>query len=135
MDSEDIRKAGLKVTSPRVKILELFSNSEQNHLSADDVYKLLLDSSEEVGVATVYRVLTQFEDAGILKRHNFEGDHAVYELNHGDHHDHLICIKCGRVEEFMDPVIEAKQDDIARKAKFEIVDHALTIYGICKACS
>jgi Fur family ferric uptake transcriptional regulator len=132
MDNQDIRKAGLKVTLPRVKILELLENSNQRHVSAEDVYKLLLDKGEEIGLATVYRVLTQFESAGLVTRHNFEGGHAVFELERGHHHDHLVCVVCGKVEEFVDSTIENRQKEIAKEHGFEIVDHSLIIYGHCK---
>jgi Fur family ferric uptake transcriptional regulator len=131
MDNQDIRKAGLKVTLPRVKILELLETSTQHHVSAEEVYKMLLDKGEEIGLATVYRVLTQFEAAGLVTRHNFEGGHAVFELDKGGHHDHLVCVVCGRVEEFVDPVIEKRQSEIAKKHGFEMVDHSLIIYGKC----
>ena len=133
MDNQEIRKAGLKVILPRVKILELLENSGQRHVSAEDVYKMLLDKSEEIGLATVYRVLTQFEAAGLVTRHNFEGGHAVFELDHGVHHDHIVCVVCGKVEEFMDTTIEQRQREIAREHGFEMVDHSLIIYGRCKA--
>ncbi|MBT3011453.1 MAG: ferric iron uptake transcriptional regulator [Candidatus Thiodiazotropha endolucinida] len=131
MDNQDIRKAGLKVTLPRVKILELLENCDQRHVSAEDVYKLLLDNGEEIGLATVYRVLTQFESAGLVTRHNFEGGHAVFELERGGHHDHMVCVVCGKVEEFIDPTIEKRQHEIAKKHGFEMVDHSLIIYGHC----
>jgi Fur family ferric uptake transcriptional regulator len=131
MDNQDIRKAGLKVTLPRVKILELLENSDQRHVSAEDVYKMLLDKGDEIGLATVYRVLTQFEAAGLVTRHNFEGGHAVFELERGTHHDHLVCVVCGKVEEFVDNTIEKRQREIAKEHGFEIVDHSLIIYGHC----
>jgi Fur family ferric uptake transcriptional regulator len=131
MDNQDIRKAGLKVTLPRVKILELLESSAQRHVSAEDVYKLLLERGEEIGLATVYRVLTQFEAAGLVTRHNFEGGHAVFELERGNHHDHLVCVVCGKVEEFVDSTIEKRQREIASEHGFEIVDHSLIIYGHC----
>ncbi|MES9829698.1 MAG: ferric iron uptake transcriptional regulator [Candidatus Thiodiazotropha sp.] len=131
MDNQDIRKAGLKVTLPRIKILELLENCDQRHVSAEDVYKLLLDNGEEIGLATVYRVLTQFESAGLVTRHNFEGGHAVFELERGGHHDHMVCVVCGKVEEFIDPTIEKRQHEIAKKHGFEMVDHSLIIYGHC----
>ncbi|MBV2093102.1 MAG: ferric iron uptake transcriptional regulator [Candidatus Thiodiazotropha sp. (ex. Lucinisca nassula)] len=132
MDNQDIRKAGLKVTLPRVKILELLENSAQRHVSAEDVYKMLLEKGEEIGLATVYRVLTQFESAGLVTRHNFEGGHAVFELERGNHHDHLVCVVCGKVEEFVDSTIENRQKEIAKDHGFEIVDHSLIIYGHCR---
>jgi Fur family ferric uptake transcriptional regulator len=131
MDNQEIRNAGLKVTLPRVKILELLENSSQRHVSAEDVYKLLLEKGEEIGLATVYRVLTQFEAAGLVVRHNFEGGHAVFELDRGKHHDHIVCVVCGKVEEFMDDTIEKRQKQIAEERGFEMVDHSLTIYGRC----
>ena len=134
MESADIKKAGLKVTLPRVKILEIMENSTLRHLSAEDVYKHLLEGGEEVGLATVYRVLTQFETAGLVTRHHFEGGHSVFELEQGKHHDHIVCVKCGKIEEFVDEVIEQRQRDIAEKAGFEITDHCLYIYGICNTC-
>jgi Fur family transcriptional regulator, ferric uptake regulator len=132
MDNQEIRNAGLKVTLPRVKILELLENSDQRHVSAEDVYKLLLEKGEEIGLATVYRVLTQFEAAGLVVRHNFEGGHAVFELDRGKHHDHIVCVVCGKVEEFMDDIIEKRQQEIARQRGFEMVEHSLIIYGRCK---
>lgn len=134
MESADIKKAGLKVTLPRIKILEIMENSETRHLSAEDVYKHLLEEGEEVGLATVYRVLTQFETAGLVSRHHFDEGHSVFELNQGSHHDHIVCVKCGKVEEFMDETIEQRQKDIAAKAGFQITDHCLYIYGVCGAC-
>jgi len=131
MDNQEIRKAGLKVTLPRIKILELLENSGQRHVSAEDVYKMLLDKSEEIGLATVYRVLTQFEAAGLVTRHNFEGGHAVFELDRGQHHDHIVCMVCGKVEEFMDSTIEQRQREIANEHGFEMADHSLIIYGRC----
>ncbi len=131
MDNQDIRKAGLKVTLPRVKILDLLESSTQRHVSAEDVYKMLLDKGEEIGLATVYRVLTQFEAAGLVTRHNFEGGHAVFELDRGGHHDHLVCVVCGKVEEFVDGTIEKRQREIATEHGFEMVDHSLIIYGHC----
>jgi Fur family ferric uptake transcriptional regulator len=131
MDNQDIRKAGLKVTLPRVKILELLESCDQRHVSAEDVYKMLLDKGEEIGLATVYRVLTQFESAGLVTRHNFEGGHAVFELDRGGHHDHMVCTVCGKVVEFNDPTIEKRQREIAKKHGFEMVDHSLIIYGHC----
>ncbi len=134
MESADIKKAGLKVTLPRIKILEIMENSPTRHLSAEDVYKHLLEEGEEVGLATVYRVLTQFEAAGLVTRHHFDEGHSVFELNQGSHHDHIVCVKCGKVEEFVDETIEQRQKDIATKAGFQITDHCLYIYGVCGAC-
>lgn len=135
MSDQDLRKAGLKVTLPRVQILELLEAASERHLSADDVYNTLHEAGSDVSLATVYRVLTQFETAGLVIRHNFEGGHAVYELDHGQHHDHMVCVQCGSVEEFVDEVIEERQQSIAEKAAFTITDHSLTIYGLCHQCS
>ena len=132
MENQDIRKAGLKVTLPRGKILEILENSTARHVSAEDVYKHLLANNEEIGLATVYRVLTQFEAAGLVERHQFDGGHSVFELNRGTHHDHIVCVQCGKVEEFIDEGIEARQRDIATERGFEISDHSLVIYGECK---
>ena len=134
MESADIKKAGLKVTLPRIKILDIMESSSTRHLSAEDVYKHLLEDGEEVGLATVYRVLTQFETAGLVTRHHFDEGHSVFELNQGAHHDHIVCVKCGKVEEFVDEMIEQRQKDIAAKAGFQITDHCLYIYGVCEAC-
>ncbi|AKR43709.1 ferric iron uptake transcriptional regulator [Methylophilus sp. TWE2] len=131
-DPKDLKNAGLKATLPRLKILELFENSEQRHLSAEDIYKVMITNGEDVGLATVYRVLTQFEQAGLLVRHHFESGKAVFELNEGSHHDHIVCVKCGRVEEFYDEEIEKRQKAAAEKHGFTMQDHSLTIYGMCK---
>ncbi len=133
-EKEQLKSVGLKVTHPRMRILALLEGSEQIHLSAEEVYRLLIEHGEEIGLATVYRVLTQFEQAGILKRHNFETGHSVFELDRGGHHDHLLCTACGSVEEFFHPQIEVLQHEIADKHQFELADHALTLYGICKQC-
>ena len=134
MTNSDLKKAGLKVTLPRLKILQILENAKEHHLSAEDVYRVLLESGEEIGLATVYRVLTQFQEAGLVVRHNFEGEHSVFEMNHGMHHDHLVCVKCGRVEEFVDEEIEKRQEVIAKQAGYAITDHSLNIYGICAKC-
>lgn len=134
MESQDLRKAGLKVTLPRMKILEILESNEQRHMSAEDMYKALLDSGEEIGLATVYRVLTQFEDAGLVTRHHFEGGQSMFELNEGEHHDHIVCVKCGRVDEFVDEVIEKRQRQIAADTGYEMTDHSLYIYGVCPEC-
>ncbi len=131
MESGELRKAGLKVTLPRMKILEILETSETRHMSAEDVYKVLLAAQEEIGLATVYRVLTQFEAAGLVTRHHFEGGHSVFELNQGYHHDHIVCNQCGRVVEFVEETIERCQDSVAQKAGFIIRDHSLIIYGDC----
>jgi Fur family ferric uptake transcriptional regulator len=129
MESSDIKNAGLKLTLPRMKILELLEKSDDRHLKAEDIYKMLLDSGEEIALATVYRVLTQFETAGLVTRHHFEGGHAVFELNDGDHHDHLVDISTGRVVEFYDEVIEQRQREIAKKHNFTITEHTMVLYG------
>ncbi len=133
-ENQDLRDAGLKVTLPRVKILQILEGSKDKHFSAEDVYKALIEADEDVGLATVYRVLTQFEAAGLVMRHHFEGGHSVFELNSDEHHDHIVCTKCGKVEEFFDEVIEQQQDQIAEKLGFKITDHSLYIYGICPSC-
>ena len=131
MENQDLKKAGLKVTLPRMKILEILENSKERHLSAEDIYKILLDSGDEIGLATIYRVLTQFESASLVNRHHFETGQAVFELDRGHHHDHIVCVKCGKIVEFVDDEIEEKQNKIAKKEGFKITDHALIIYGIC----
>jgi len=127
-DNAELRKAGLKVTLPRLKILNILETTENHHMSAEDVYKALLEAGDDVGLATVYRVLTQFESAGLVERHNFEGGHSVFELAKDDHHDHMVCTKTGAVIEFVDPVIEERQHDIAAEHGYEIVDHSLILY-------
>ena len=131
VEPSQLRRAGLKITVPRLKILEIMASSQPRHLSAEDVYRRLLDSNEDIGLATVYRVLTQFESAGLVTRHHFEGGTAVFELNEGEHHDHIVCMDCGRVEEFSDEGIEARQSAIAQRLGFEISDHSLTLHGRC----
>ena len=127
----DLKTIGLKATLPRLRVLELFEKSEVRHLSAEDVYKILLKEGTDSGLATVYRVLTQFEQAGLLVRHHFESGKAVYELNQGSHHDHLVCLQCGRVEEFYDADIEKRQTRVAEQRGFRIHDHSLHIYADC----
>lgn len=131
MKSQDLKDVGLKITQPRMKILSLLEQSEKRHLTAEDVYKKLIENNDEIGLATVYRVLTQFESAGLVTRHNFEGNQAVFELagEEDEHHDHMVCIKTGRVVEFYDDVIEERQKEIARKHGFTITDHSLVLYG------
>lgn len=130
-ESADLKKAGLKATLPRLKILGILDAAKVRHMTAEDVYKALLDAGEEVGLATVYRVLTQFESAGLIIRHNFEGGRSVFEINEGSHHDHMVCMECGRVFEFYDPAIEERQRKIAEKADFSVADHSLHMYGMC----
>lgn len=127
----NLKSSGLKATLPRLKILEIFQSSTVRHLSAEDVYKLLLAENLDVGLATVYRVLTQFEQAGLLSRNHFESGKAVFELNEGSHHDHLVCIDCGLVEEFFDDEIEKRQQRIAEERGFKLSEHALALYGSC----
>ncbi len=134
MDDTGLKKAGLKATLPRIKILEMLERSEKRHWSAEDVYKALLESGEDVGLATVYRVLTQFESAGLVTRHNFEAGRSVFELKQGPHHDHMLCLKCGAIAEFSDEVIEKRQKAIADRLGWLMKDHALVIYGLCPKC-
>ena len=128
---EELKSTGLKATIPRLKILEVFQRSSQRHMSAEDVFRVLLLENSDVGLATVYRVLTQFEQASILSRSQFEGGKSVYELNEGQHHDHLVCLDCGKVEEFYDPEIESRQQAVAQAKGFTITDHALSLYARC----
>jgi Fur family ferric uptake transcriptional regulator len=125
---KELRKAGLKITLPRLKILEILEGAKDRHLSAEDIYKELLNSGEDIGLATVYRVLTQFEAAGLVTRHNFEGGHSVFELDDGDHHDHMVCVDSGRVIEFVNAEIERLQHEIAEEYGFELIDHSLVLY-------
>ncbi len=134
MHSKQIKEAGLKVTVPRVKIFGILKEHDQRHLSAEDVYKELLHLGEEIGLATVYRVLTQFESAGLVCRHHFDGGQSLFELNRGSHHDHLVCVKCGIIVEFVNEIIEECQRNIAKQHGFRIEDHSLVIHGICLAC-
>jgi Fur family transcriptional regulator, ferric uptake regulator len=128
MQRQELRKAGLKITLPRLKILEILEEKKQLHLSAEDIYKELLETGEDIGLATVYRVLTQFEAAGLISRHNFEGGHSVFEINEGDHHDHMVCVETGEVVEFVNEEIERLQREIARKHNYELIDHNLVLY-------
>ena len=128
---DELKNTGLKATQPRLKILDVFQRGTQRHMSAEDVFRVLLDERSDIGLATVYRVLTQFEQAGILNRSNFEGGKAVYELNEGQHHDHLVCLDCGKVEEFYDAEIEQRQQAVAQIKGFRIADHALSLYAHC----
>ncbi|MBM3347939.1 MAG: ferric iron uptake transcriptional regulator [Betaproteobacteria bacterium] len=130
-NTHNLKSIGLKATGPRLRILKLFEETEVRHLAAEDVYRALTNDGMDIGLATVYRVLTQFEQAGILKRHHFEADKAVFELNEGTHHDHLVCMQCGRVEEFHDAEIEKRQQRIAKERGFSIHQHALAIYADC----
>jgi len=130
--NEELKRAGLKITLPRIKILSILQQPNNQHISAEDVYKILLDQNEEIGLATVYRVLNQFDDAGIVTRHHFEGGKSVFELAHKAHHDHLVCLKCGKVVEFEDNVIEQRQEDIAVAHKIKLTNHSLYLYGECE---
>jgi len=134
MDAQDLKSAGLKVTLPRLKILEVLEKSPNHHLSAEDIYRALIGQNEEVGVATIYRVLTQFEESGIVNKLNFENNLSVYELSNVDHHDHLVCVKCNEIVEFQDDVIENHQLEIAKKYGFQLTDHSLYLYGLCGRC-
>ena len=134
VDNDQLRSAGLKVTLPRLKILKILDAANPRHISAEDVYRALLESGDNVGLATVYRVLTQFESAGLVIRHTFTDGHAVFELNEQEHHDHLVCTQCNSVIEFMDPEIESRQETIAQSHGFKITDHNLYIYGLCQQC-
>ncbi len=137
MKNDQLRQVGLKITLPRIKILEILELSEANHLSAEDIYQTLHERDEDVGLATIYRVLTQFESAGLVRRHHFDDGQAKFELETGQHHDHLICVNCGKVIEFTDQVIEDSQNAIARENGFKITDHKMVLYGICnkKSCN
>ena len=130
---DELKTSGLKATVPRLKVMQIFEESPRRHLSAEDVYRVLLEDGSDIGLATVYRVLMQFVQAGVLERRHFESGKAVFELNEGHHHDHLVCVRCGRVEEFVDPAIEARQREIARERGFELQEHALALYGLCSS--
>jgi Fur family ferric uptake transcriptional regulator len=132
VEGNDLRKAGLKVTLPRLKILEILESGKTRHLSAETIYRTLLESNEDIGLATVYRVLTQFEAAGLVTRHHFEDGMAVFELNQGSHHDHIVCLDCGRVEEFVDAGIEDRQTAVAERLGYAMQDHSLILYGRCQ---
>lgn len=134
-ENQQLKEVGLKITTPRLKVLQILDQSINRHLSAEDIYKALLSLNDDVSLATVYRVLTQFEAAGLVSRHNFEGGHSVFELARGEHHDHLVCVRCGLVEEFVDEIIEQRQKTIADRAHFQMTDHALNIFGICPQCA
>ena len=129
--ANELKSSGLKATLPRIKILEVFQTSKLRHMTAEDVFRVLLNEGADVGLATVYRVLLQFEQAGLLSRHHFEAGKAVYELNEGQHHDHLVCLDCGLVEEFFDPEIERRQREVALERGFQLQDHALSLYAVC----
>jgi len=135
LETQDLKNVGLKVTLPRIKILQILEKQvDERHLTAEKVYKILLSENEDVGLATVYRVLTQFEAAGLVTRHHFEGGNSIFELATGDHHDHILCMKCGKVDEFTDEFIEARQKEVAEKLGYELTDHGLYLYGFCPQC-
>lgn len=134
-NTQSLKSIGLKATYPRLRILDLFQNSETRHLTAEDVYRQLITDGMDIGLATVYRVLTQFEQAGLLERHYFEAGKAVFEMQEDGHHDHMVCVQCGHVEEFYDPEIERRQNLVAEERNFRIRDHALYLYGTCNDCS
>lgn len=129
--NKELKRAGLKITLPRLKILEILQLPQNQHISAEDVYKILIDHGEDIGLATVYRVLNQFDDAGILNRHHFEGGKSVFEISHKKHHDHLVCLKCGKVIEFEDDVIEKRQEEVAERHNMKLTHHSLYLYGEC----
>ena len=130
-NTKNLKQAGLKTTQPRLKVLDVLATSQIHHMTAEDVYKRLLETEQEIGLATVYRILTQFETAGLVIRHNFEGGRALYELDNGTHHDHMVCVECGKVFEFFDRTIEQRQRNVAAKAGFSMEDHSLSLYGVC----
>ena len=130
-NTKNLKQAGLKTTQPRLKVLDVLETSQIHHMTAEDVYKRLLETEQEIGLATVYRILTQFEAAGLVIRHNFEGGRALYELDNGAHHDHMVCVECGKVFEFFDRTIEQRQRNVATKAGFSMEDHSLSLYGVC----
>jgi Fur family ferric uptake transcriptional regulator len=135
LETHNLRNAGLKVTIPRIKILQILEKQvNERHLTAEQIYKILLRDDEEIGLATVYRVLTQFESAGLVTRHHFDGGNSVFELDNGTHHDHILCMQCGKVDEFTDEVIEARQQQIADKLGYQLTDHGLYLYGLCAQC-
>jgi Fur family transcriptional regulator, ferric uptake regulator len=131
VESKDLREVGLKVTVPRLRILEMLEGSGTRHLSAEELYRMLKEQGEDIGLATVYRVLTQFEAAGLVMRHHFEGGHAVFELQQGSHHDHIVCLRCGHVDEFVDEVIEKRQKQKAEELGYRLAEHSLIMYGQC----
>ena len=133
-ENQELKKAGLKVTLPRIKVLQVLEQHADHHLTAEEVYKALIEQGEEVGLATVYRVLTQFETAGLVARHHFDSGQSVFELEKGDHHDHLVCVKCGKVIEFQDDLIEKRQQEVAKNLGFHLTDHSHYLYGECAAC-
>ena len=134
MGEESLRKAGLRITTPRLQVLDMLKSNAAAHLSAEEIYRRILALGKQISLATIYRVLADFESAQLLKRHNFEGDSAVFELDHGEHHDHLVCVHCQKVTEFCDETIESRLVDLTEHANFHMVEHTLTIYGVCAGC-
>lgn len=134
MNDNELKRVGLKITTPRLKILELMENAKPHHVSAESIYQQLKDQGDDVGLATVYRVLIQFETAGLIRRHNFEGGFSVFEIEQGHHHDHMVCERCGTVKEFFDDAIEKRQAEIAKESGFQVTEHHHTIYGVCEKC-
>lgn len=134
-ENKQLKKAGLKITMPRLKILQILEQADEHHLSAENVYKTLVDMGEDISLATVYRVLTQFEASGLINRHNFADGYFVFELSQNEHHDHLVCTRCGKIEEFLDEVIEKRQHIIAKSNGYKMTDHVLNIYGVCPTCT
>jgi Fur family ferric uptake transcriptional regulator len=134
-ENHELKNAGLKITAPRIKILQILEKqANERHFTAEKLYKILLSENEDIGLATVYRVLTQFEAAGLVTRHHFEGGNSVFELDNGGHHDHLVCVKCGKVDEFQDEFIESRQREIAESFGYELTDHNFYLYGFCSNC-
>lgn len=135
MDNNDLKGAGLKITVPRIKILKILEKEAHGkHFSAEKIFNILIRENEEIGLATIYRVLMQFEQAGLVTRHHFESDSSIFELNRGHHHDHMVCMKCGKVDEFFDPVVEKRQQNIATKLGYQLTDHQFNLYGFCAQC-
>lgn len=132
---DNLKSTGLKATLPRLKILEIFQKNKDSHLTAEDVFRILINEKSDIGLATVYRVLSQFEHAGLLRRSNFEAGKSVYELNEGDHHDHMVCLSCGKVEEFTDELLEKQQIEVAKQHGFTLQEHSVAMYGLCKDCN
>lgn len=133
MDKDQLKQVGLKITQPRVRVLSLLTSSDKTHWSAEAIYQELKQADDDIGLATVYRVLNQFEAAGLVQRHHFDDQHAIYELDNGQHHDHLVCVRCGQVEEFVDELIEQRQQEIAKELGYKIVGHSLYLYGECES--
>ena len=133
MQNKELKKAGLKVTLPRLRILSVLEQNTERHMSAEDVYRCLLDAGESIGLATVYRILSQFYLAGLVEKHHFEGSHAIFEVDSGRHHDHIVCVRCGKIVEFVDEIIEQRQREVTEEHDFDITDHSMVIYGQCRS--